>query len=147
LEIKERAKMGHLVDIDCVLAFMDFLRLPQYKDKMKSKLKPELMPEVEKAALEINAIYIIDKFFEEDTKVEEAVQKFLEQRKAKESQDGKVRSGGPDRQDGQGDIETAKRSGPSASDGQRLDQEERGAAKSLPEDQTERRQDGNETDG
>lgn len=76
--------MGHLIDIDCVLAFMDFLRLPQYKEKMKSKLKPELMPEVEKAALEINAIYIIDKFFNEDMKVEEAVQKFLEQRKAKE---------------------------------------------------------------
>ena len=76
--------MGHLIDIDCVLAFMDFLKLPQYKEKMKSKLKPELMPEVEKAALEINAIYIIDKFFNEDTKVEEAVQKFLEQRKAKE---------------------------------------------------------------
>ena len=77
--------MGHLIDIDCVLAYMDFLRLPQYKEKMKSKLKPELMPEVEKAALEINAIYVIDKFFKEDMKVEEAVQKFLEQRKAKES--------------------------------------------------------------
>ena len=77
--------MGHLIDIDCVLAFMDFLKLPQYKEKMKNKLKPELMPEVEKAALEINAIYIIDKFFNEDMKVEEAVQKFLEQRKAKES--------------------------------------------------------------
>ena len=76
--------MGHLIDIDCVLAFMDFLKLPQYKEKMKSKLKPELMPDVEKAALEINAIYIIDKFFNEDTKVEEAIQKFLEQRKAKE---------------------------------------------------------------
>ena len=76
--------MGYLIDIDCVMAFMDFLKLPQYKDKMKNKLKPELMPEVEKAALEINAIYIIDKFFNEDTKVEEAVQKFLEQRKAKE---------------------------------------------------------------
>ena len=76
--------MGHLIDIDCVLAFMDFLKLPQYKEKMKSKLKPELMPEVEKAALEINAIYVIDKFFKEDMKVEEAVQKFLEQRKAKE---------------------------------------------------------------
>ena len=76
--------MGYLIDIDCVMAFMDFLKLPQYKEKMKSKLKPELMPEVEKAALEINAIYIIDKFFNEDTKVEEAVQKFLEQRKAKE---------------------------------------------------------------
>lgn len=76
--------MGHLIDIDCVLALMDFLKLSQYKEKMRSKLKPELMPEVEKAALEINAIYIIDKFFNEDTKVEEAVQKFLEQRKAKE---------------------------------------------------------------
>lgn len=76
--------MGHLIDIDCVLAYMDFLKLPQYKEKMRSKLKPELMPEVEKAALEINAIYVIDKFFNEDTKVEEAVQKFLEQRKAKE---------------------------------------------------------------
>jgi hypothetical protein len=76
--------MGHLIDIDCVLALMDFLKLPQYKEKMKSKLKPELMPEVEKAALEINAIYIIDKFFNEDMKVEEAIRKFLEQRKAKE---------------------------------------------------------------
>lgn len=77
--------MGHLIDIDCVLAYMDFLKLPQYKEKMKSKLKPELMPDVEKAALEINTIYVIDKFFKEDLKVEEAVQKFLEQRKAKES--------------------------------------------------------------
>lgn len=77
--------MGHLIDIDCVLAYMDFLKLPQYKDKMKSKLKPELMPEVEKAALEINAIYVIDKFFKEDLKVDEAVQKYLEQRKAKEN--------------------------------------------------------------
>lgn len=77
--------MGHLIDIDCVLAYMDFLKLPQYKEKMKSKLKPELMPEVEKAALEINAIYVIDKFFKEDLKVEEAVQKYLEQRKEKES--------------------------------------------------------------
>ena len=76
--------MGHLIDIDCVLALMDFLKLPQYKEKIKSKLKPELMPEVEMAALEINAIYIIDKFFNEDAKVEEAIQKFLEQRKAKE---------------------------------------------------------------
>lgn len=77
--------MGHLIDIDCVLAFMDFLGLPKYKEKMRSKLKPELMPEVEKAALEINAIYVIDKFFKEDMKVEEAIQKYLEQRKAKES--------------------------------------------------------------